>query len=492
MVGPRTITSELYPMTDGVCSVVPLDDFPLPCTKCEQGTMTEDCNYEAGVCITLSDTSVSVIGTNATVLDNGQFSLDSQCTPRYLQKLTHVKYAVICWESSYHLFHTDYLQLDRISSGEDGARDGILVQSSSDVFGRQTHLHHVEIHDSDHSVYIYDILGGVSDLIYPDYDCMYDSLALHPIFSSYGTFFLSCSTANEAKMYFLLSTDTYGSSPIRVTLCSDPLSYPESSTFAVACNYSLVIYMKNDMEYHHSMNFSSSITFFSYLDPTTLILDTGNQHIVSVELFMNSGGSDGVLALNSTNTNCSLIRKRLTPDVYATVCASGGVYNVQLFNTTQGQPLPPVSNLTEEPLTVYFNFQEPPTLPGPPNTTNHTPTTPIAPTDSSSTTSITPTDSSSITTMPTDLTQNTPSEDENPPTKPGKSTSGRKILLPVLLTVGGVLVLATGIMILLVVCIVHSHRQKAPPNMSTTNSSFVSSRAGSQEDMEWASLPPHT
>jgi hypothetical protein len=238
VVSSQTITSQIYATAGRGRSVVPLDDFPLPCTKCDQSAMTEDCNYEAGVCITLSDTSISVIGTNATLIDNGQFSLDAHCTPRYLQKLTLVKYVVICWESSYQLFHTDDLRLEGISLGEDGARDGILVQSSRNEFGSQTHLYHVEIRDSDNLVVNYDVGRGVSDIIFPDNDCTYDSLALHSILSLHGTFFVSCLTATEERSYFLHSTDTYDD-PIRVSLCSDPLSYPNSSTFAVACNSSL-------------------------------------------------------------------------------------------------------------------------------------------------------------------------------------------------------------------------------------------------------------
>ena len=505
MVSSQTITSVQYPMTGEDLSVVPLDDFPLPCTKCDQSAMTEDCNYETGICITLSDTSISVIGTNATLIDNGQFSLDAHCTPRYLQKLTLVKYVVICWESSYQLFHTDDLQLEEISLGEDGARDGILVQSSRNEFGSQTHLYHVEIHDSDHLVLNYNVVGGVPGFIFPDNDCTFDSLALHPIFSLHGKFFLSCSTANEERAYFLHSTDTYDD-PIRVSLCSDPLSYPNSSTFAVACNSSLEIYMKNNVERHQSKNFSSSIISFWYLNPTTLILDTGNQQIVNVDLFMESSGSDGVLALNGTDTNCSLTRKLLTPDVYATVCTSDELYNVYLLNTTKGQPLPPVSNLTEEPLNIYFNFL-------PPNTTNHVPTTPITPTDSSSTPPITPTDSGSTPPiMPTDSTPSTPSNDETtdfPSTetlKPRKSTYLLKILLPIIC---GVLLVVIALVVCTICCcksyrrkasqqrlpsiniqpptdIVHSSNGAATPSMSATNSSAISSIAGSQEDLEMA------
>jgi hypothetical protein len=230
--------------------------------------------------------------------------------------------------------------------------------------------------------------------------------------------------------------------------------------------------MKNDVENYQSKNFSDGITFVSYLNPTTLILDARTQHIINVDLFMKSGGSDGILTLNSTDTstNCSLIRKLLTPDVYATACTNGVLYNVQLFNATKGQLLLPVSNLTERPLDVYFEIQQPPTLL--PNTTNHSSTTPITPTDS---------------------TLSTPSKEDMTPTeealKPGKSTS---IYLPVLLTVGGVLSLAVVLLVACIVCLCKSRRQKAAqqpsvdisahssngantPNMSVTNSSAISS-----------------
>lgn len=389
VVGAQSITSQPYPdpKATGQRTTTQLSDhFPTTCTTCDRGAMTEHCNYEDGFCVKLSDTSISLISVNGSLLHGSPFRLDRSCTPRYLQKLKQGDFAVICWESSYHIFkcRSDLdcdPQLQEISPGGSGARDGILVQSSSHF--NHHGFHHVEIVGND--IESHDVSsGGGYDLLFPDAECI-ETLSLYPTFSSHETFFLSCLTATKKRTYFLHSIRP-GSDPIRIDLCSDPLSSPNGGSFAVVCNGSLAVF--NNAEHYCSENFGSSITFHNYLNPATLvvILDTGNQYIVDVDIFMDSGGLDGIITLHNTST-CSSVHKLLTHDVYATVCRKTTFYDVQLFNVTNGRALKPVSNLTEAPLDIYFDFSQPSTSQPPtsqPPTVDPGPTTMINPTNSSS------------------------------------------------------------------------------------------------------------
>ena len=380
MVGRDFITEQPYPFISGIeeCTDIPLDEhFPLPCTTCDTGAPTELCNYKTEVCIKLSDSHISIINMNGTLLN--QISLDDRCTPRYLQKLKSLSsdhYALVCKEASYYHFRVTATRsiVDATFIAGQGT-DGILVESVRTEFGqRRISLHHLELDTG--VIYPYNVFHGTHESsIYPDYSCIEDSISLHPLLTLNGRFIISCSTASTSeRVYFLHSVDYYDGDPLPLSLCGDPLPSPRGHTFTVACEATLKIYMKNDTAQYHSKTFSSKIVSHSYLNSATVIVNTGNQqHIVNLDLYVATGGIEGVLTVDDT-TNCSYVQKLITREIYATACRDATMYDVRLVNRTNGQKLAPVENLTRKPLDVYFAPSPPPT-PGPPSSPPNTMTT---------------------------------------------------------------------------------------------------------------------
>ena len=457
VVNEHSIASHPYSSSSSACgdTITRYDYFLAPCATCDRGAKTEYCYYNRRTCIRLSDTAVSIINTNKSLSHQRNYSLDSNCRPRYLQRLGHKKFAVICEDSSYQLFQYGLdPQLGDIVHGEDGAKEGILVQSGN-------HLYHVEVEPYYNDIILFDVYSGYLDNIYPDADCAY-SFSLHPTFSP--GFFFSCLTSTDDRLYFLYTVLDH--LPVRISICNNPIS-SEGSTFGVVCNDSLTIYMKGNVEESHSLNFTSPITFFKYLDSSTLIVasETGNQHIVNVDTFMNTSGVDGVYTLQDSST-CTP-SKLLTHRVYATVCTNGALYNVRLYNTTNGETLMSIVNLTERPLDLYLVFGPP--IPSPTTTTPSTPTSGMTTSNNS--------------------TDGTPNQLPSTSAKPEKFTQTYKIVLTVCILLGVLALLA------LVVCCcccccwrkssnrhkkALSHRSGTPtPNTSITNISTSSS----QEDL---------
>ena len=200
----------------------------------------------------------------------------------------------------------DSLQLESIENGRDGATDSILLTS-------QNSLYHVELASG--IIFVYDVFHGTDSYIFPDYNVCAGSYLLH---SSTGEFFLSCQTAAGEQAY-LLYTVNGGDVYTHVHLCGDPFSFPDSYTFATTCSNTLTVYTKDSTHNQTTRVFESSIVSRFYLSNSTLLVDVGDkQHIVNVDLFIASSGSDGIITLNST-TNCSLIQKLVGPELYATV-----------------------------------------------------------------------------------------------------------------------------------------------------------------------------
>ena len=329
MVDSHFITSQPYPNNYGH-TTTPLDNFPLPCTVCEVGFPTEFCESDE-VCVKLSDQQISIVATNGSLLEGSPFSLDNQCSPRYLQKLTSDSYAVICQESSYHIFRTTGPGGPQLEEKIQGSgTDGVLVQSEYNAFGQlRDGLHHVEV-DIDILV-LHDVLTGTFDYIYPDIDCMPHSLGLHTIFSSIGKLIVSCTTYTEERAYFLHSVIYYDSDYEFIDLCDNPIPSPGGNTFAVACNNTLAVYTPTDVELYNSKIFRSRIVYISYLSPTTIVVDTEyQQHIVTVD----GSGLYEIVTLYDT-TNCTFVHKLITDDIYVTVCENDAQYFAVLVNTTR-------------------------------------------------------------------------------------------------------------------------------------------------------------
>ena len=368
--------------------VPPVDTvFPGTCTTCDFGTPSEYCEYENQYCIKLSDTSVSIVAVNGSLLYGSPYMLDGACTPRYLHRLGRMTYGmtygIICRESSYHRFsfgEDGNPVLHGIENGEPGARSGILVRSSSG------NLYHVELIES--IISIHDI--GQSTSVYHEIhsNCIRGSFALHPAFISNGQFHLSCKSENGDPVNRLYSVKNEDYEPLE--LCANPLFSPPTSstgidTFAVNCSKTLMIYQTNNAAQTYSTSFNSSIASLLYLDKNTLLVDTrSEQHIVVIDRFMNGNGSDGIATLEDT-FNCSLLYKLITPNIYATVCRTGLHYEVRLLDKTRRQELSPITDLTTPPRNIFFDAQATSSPPSSDPTITHPPLPPegITPSDSS-------------------------------------------------------------------------------------------------------------
>ena len=347
VVDNETLTSQPYPQTNGERTTTAIAaNFPTPCTVCDSGAPTENCNYEEGVCTKLSNEDITYITTNGSVL-YGPFSLSSDCTPRYLQTFSSTKFAVVCQESSYLLFDfaSSPIPLDEPIIGE----GGILVQ----------------FNNNDEDFYHIEIVGGyVFSLHNPRYStpamvyhpgCVQGSLLLHPLFSLSGFFILSCILDNKERAYFMYHVVNHDT-PISLDLCGDPLSsLNHGDTFAVTCDDTVTVYMTENVSNYRSFTFETNITFRSYLDSTTLLLVTGNKHhLLEVDTFMSSSGLDGIHTADAIN--CTFPLKLIAPDLYAMTCNNGTEYGIHLIALTNGEVLAPVENLTAKPLDVYFHF----------------------------------------------------------------------------------------------------------------------------------------
>ena len=236
----------------------------------------------------------------------------------------------------------DSLQLGPIRYGSDGAIDSILLTSEG-------YLYHVELVSG--IIFVYDVFYATESYIFRT--CA-GSYSLHSIDSSTGEFFWSCQTAAGEREYLLYTVNS-GDVYTHLDLCGDPISFPDSYTFATTCSHTLTVYTKGDSTHNQTTRvFETSIVSRFYLSNSTILVDMGDrQHIVNVDLFIASSGSDGIVTLNST-TNCSLIQKLVGPELYATVCADGDMFNVLLFNTRSGDQYLSVNNITIEPLGVYY------------------------------------------------------------------------------------------------------------------------------------------
>ena len=346
MVSAENVMSLPYPDTNEENrTIMPLsEDFPSPCTTCNVHIATEDCNFEKGICFKLSDGSVSLTGTNGSLLYDSPFILDSECTPWRFRRLDDVQYGILCKEFSYQVFDVDNRHLDQIQYDTVGATDSILVKSNG-------HLYHVAL-ASGIVIIVYDVYHGEQYPIFADSDCI-NLISIHSLYSL--RFILSCSTADRERVYFLHSLVPQSDHEF-IDLCDEPFSFPGSETFGVTCNEILTVYMTDDISNQYSRSFETTIISQSYVDNTTLLVDVGDQqHIVNTNTFVQSNGSDGILTLNNT-TNCSLTKKLVTPELYATVCENGDLYTVRLFDIWNGVELPPVDNLSIQPLNVYFQL----------------------------------------------------------------------------------------------------------------------------------------
>ena len=329
--------------------------FPGTCTVCDSRFPTEYCEYEDGYCVKLSNTSVSVVALNSSLLYSSPFMLDPACTPRYLHRLDRITYGIICRESSYHILRfgeNDGPVLEGIVDEATGASGGILVCSPSGE------VYHVELLESFLS--IYGTKWGSPQYRFVT-ECV-GTLKFGPTFASNGMFHLSCVTDSGSEVDQLYSA--VNEEHELLDLCADPLFSPPASsagisTFAVACAETITVYETNNVAERYSVSFGSSIASHFYLNHNMLLVDTGTeQHILAIDAFISSNGSDDGIATLEDTRNCLLLNKTLTPDIFATVCRNGLAYDVRLLDTTRGQELSPITNLTKRPKDIYFDEQE--------------------------------------------------------------------------------------------------------------------------------------
>ena len=346
--GSVSVTYQPHPRTYGTRTTSPVDiDLSgVHCATCDRGAPTEYCYHDDGVCVALSDTSVHTIEFQDGSLEANTYHLDG-CTPRYLQSIHTTEFLLVCRESCFQLVSRvgSTLTLHDLTCGE--GQGGIVVEALT-PYGLHSFLVELDgnyVISTDHS-----FMGHPMDIT--PTDCT-EPLSLHPIFTR-DQFILRCRTNNGGKVYFL---HPYDFSEESLSLDSDPMSSPDGRTFAtVSSNTTLRIYNIDDLEQYPGVkDFGIAITFCTYLDSDTLIvvLDGSSQVLVHVLAFLDSAGADGLTALPYTSS-VSNVHKLITSDVYATYNRTGSVYNIQLFNISNGQALEPASNLVLEPLDVFF------------------------------------------------------------------------------------------------------------------------------------------
>ena len=349
---PSQIISQPYPTGQ---RTIESAANPSQCTVCDPGAPTEQCFPDLGVCAKLSNTAISIIGNDGTV--RHQVSLDTSCMPRYLQglKSAGVHLSVDCRNSCFQLASitssTILLHEQPCNLGE--SVSGIVVEGNSYPHGDT--VYHVEINESE-VIQSAPLIGSVFADITPNNDCT-NFIALFPLYTR-DKFMLWCNASTIEHLYIVdIYEHIFLESTPNIALSSAPLSSPNGQTFAAVNVTTLRLYSTDRLTTQPpgARDFGARILLHTYLDNNTLLvfLEGEIQILVNVDLFINSSGTQGVTTLSYGST-VAPVHKLIAPGVYATWNKTGSLFNLLLFDTSNGQLLRVIPNLQERPIDVFF------------------------------------------------------------------------------------------------------------------------------------------
>ena len=348
---PSQIISQPYPTGQ---RTIESATNPSQCTICDPGAPTEQCFPNLGVCAKLSNMAISIIGNDGTV--RAQKPLDTSCMPRYLQglKSAGVHLSVDCQNSCFQLASitssTILLHEQQCNPGE--SVSGIVVEGS--------YLHGDTVYDVEidrNAVFRSAPLIGSGDAdITPNHDCT-NFIALFPLYTR-DKFMLWCNASTIKHLYIVdVDEDIFPESTPNVALSSAPLSSPNGQTFAAVSVTTLRLYNTDRLTTQPpgARDFGARILLHTYLDNNTILvfLEGERQILVNVDLFIDSSGTQGITTLSYGST-VATVHKLIAPGVYATWNKTGSLFNLLLFDTSNGQLLRVIPNLQEKPIDVFF------------------------------------------------------------------------------------------------------------------------------------------
>ena len=331
------------------------------CDLCDPGAPTEQCFPELNihVCAKLSDTAVAIIGTNG--VWHSSISLDPNCLPRSLQKLT---------SNGLHLSVDCHNYTSQLASIKDTEitwyeHQGWFVQSEIVVEGTGFHgttVYYVEIDGN--LLFQSNFHSGLGPVdITPITDCS-NFISLSPLYTR-DKFLLWCDTNEAVKRLYVVDITGPNSTP-HVASNSPPLSSPNGQTFVTLNNATLLAYRTDSLSVQPpgAREFSGRIVFHTYIDNNTLLVfvDGQNQILVNVDVFIDSSGTQGVFSLSSASISATL-HKLMMHEVYVTCNTTGSLSYLLLFNTSDGRLLNTFPNFEEQVTDVFF--QQGPNLPPP-------------------------------------------------------------------------------------------------------------------------------
>ena len=361
-------------------------------------------------------------------------ALNTQCLPRYLQRLTYngLHLSVECHNYSSQV----------VSIASDGTEltlhepDGWFVQSEIVVEGAGVgggrEVYRVEI--TEYALYRSSFHSGHPSDITPDIDCNH-FISLHPLHTQ-DKFLLWCGNGDEKFLYVVWVNHNFPEYTPHVQSNSPPLSSPDGHTFVTVANSTLKVYRTDRLisQTPGARDFDSKIAFHTFIDNNTLllVLEGQTQSLVNLDLFMNSSGTDGVTPLSTASVTATL-HKTIMGDAYVTYNKSGTLYNLLVF-TTEGLLVSTFPNFDSIPADVFFQ-------PGPP---------PVKPSSTAIVTDGTVTKTSKTATITSTQTssQHHPTNTPDDPT----STPTRTIRVAVIIGVVIAVFITFALILLLVVC----------------------------------------
>ena len=365
-IGPRSTASRLDPYEH------------YQCTTCDPGAPTEQCFPDFNLCAKLSDTDIALFGTNGTLLSS--VPLDRDCHPRDLQRLVspRLHLGVDCHNFTSQVASIVGTMLSVLEHGGRTVQSEIMVEGAG--MHQETEVYIVEIDGN----YISqtNFHSGTRLDITPNTDCS-DFISLFPLFTR-DKFLLWCDSNTGSRFVYIVDVlDVFGlDSAPSVSSDSPPLSSPDGQTFLTVTNTTIHIYRTDDVTFQPPAvsEFAGPISFHTYIDNNTLLLviDGQGQVLVNVNTFIDSSGTAGITPLPTASVDATL-HKLLTHEVYATYNKTGALFNLLLFNTSDGRLLSVFANFPSEPTDVFFQqspdqastqtpASQPPVISSPPTT----------------------------------------------------------------------------------------------------------------------------